>query len=101
MTDSEQPGGPLTFAASFPPDERYAPMAADLAVKLAASAGCGEAAAEEFRLAVDEAFRQTLGGAQPDGPRIELSLRTSDASFDADLTCGGTSVLHCSRPRPA
>jgi hypothetical protein len=101
MIDTETPSGPLAFAASFPPDERYVPMAADLAARLAASAGCGEAAAGDFRLAVAGAFRVALAGERPDDARIGVSLRTSHASFDVDLTCGRETLLHCSRPRPA
>jgi anti-sigma regulatory factor (Ser/Thr protein kinase) len=101
MTDMENPGGPLAFAASFPPDERYAPTAADLAARLAAAAGCGEAAAEDFRLVVDEAFRAVLAGDRPVQLSIDVSFRASAASFDADLSCGSERLLHCSRPRSA
>jgi hypothetical protein len=97
MTSAETPGGPLAFAASFPPDERYVPTAADLAARLAAGAGCGEAAAEEIRLAVAGAFRLALAVGRPDGLAIEVSFRTSGASFDADLTRGTETLLHCSR----
>ena len=101
MTDMEKRGGPLALAASFPPDERYAPTAADLAARLAAAAGCGEAAAEDIRLAVDGAFRVALAGDRPDELSIEVSCRTSHAFFDADLSCGSERLLHCSRPRSA
>ena len=101
MTAMEKPGGPLAFAASFPPDARYAPTAADLAARLAAAAGCSEAGAEDVRLAVDGAFRVALSGDRPDGLSIEVSIQTSHAFFDADLSCGGERLLHCSRPRSA
>ena len=101
MTDLEKPSGPLAFAARFPPDERYVPTAADLAARLAAAAGCGEAAAEDVRLAVDGAFRVALAGDRAEALSIEVSFRTSGASFDADLTCGGERLLHCTRPRSA
>jgi hypothetical protein len=101
MTDTDTPGGPLALAASFPPDERYVPTAADLAAKLAAAAGCGEASAEEVRLEVDGAFRLALAGERPAGLSIDVSFRTSAASFEAELTCGSERLLHCRRARSA
>jgi len=99
MTDTEKTSGPLAFDASFPPDERFVSTAADLAAKLATAAGCSEGVAEDVRLAVDAAFRLALSGDRPDGLDIELSLRTSGASLDADVTCGGETLLRCSHPR--
>ena len=97
MTDIAPSTGPLAFAASFPPEERFASTAGELAGRLAASAGCAEQAAGEIRGAVDAAFRQALADGGADGPDIELTLRTSDGTFDAALASGAVRVLHCSR----
>ena len=97
MTDTEPSTGPLAFAASFPPEERFAPTAGEIAARLAASAGCAQEAADEIRGAVDAAFRKALAGGGSDGPAIGLTLRTTDGAFDADLTCGRVPFLHCSR----
>ncbi len=99
MADPEGAPGPLAFAASFPPDERFASTAAELAARLAGSAGCVAHAAGEVRAAVEAAFRQAVADAQPDRPAIEIALTASDASFTADVTCGGSSVLHWTRKR--
>jgi hypothetical protein len=99
MSDMDNPGGPLAFAASFPPDERYVPTAADLAARLASAAGCGEASAEEVRLEVGGAFRVALAGERPAGLSIDVSFRTFAASFEAELACGGERLLHCRRAR--
>jgi hypothetical protein len=101
MTDPETATGPLAFAASFPPEERFAATAAEIAARLAAGAGCVSSAAEEVRGAVVAAFCEALAAAGRNGLTIDLTLRTTDGAFDADLTCGRAAVLHCSRPRSA
>ena len=101
MSDMDNSSGPLAIAASFPPDEQYVPAAAELAAKLAAAAGCGEASAQEVRVAVEGAFRLALAGERPAGPAIEVSFHTSGASFDAELTCGSERLLHCRQARSA
>ena len=101
MTDPETATGPLAFAASFPPEERFAATAAEIAARLAAGAGCVSSAAEDIRGAVVAAFREALAAAGSNGLSIDLTLRTTDAAFDADLACGRVAVLHCSRPRSA
>jgi hypothetical protein len=101
MTDPETATGPLAFAASFPPEERFAATAAEIAARLAAGAGCVSSATEEIRGAVVTAFRGALAAAGRNGLTIDLALRTTDGAFDADLTCGRAAVLHCSRPRSA
>ena len=99
MAETDGAPGPLAFAASFPPEERFASTAAELAARLAGSAGCVSEAAGEIRAAVAAAFRQAIANARPDGPAVELALRASDSSFSADVTCDGSSVLHWTRTR--
>ena len=101
MTDPETATGPLAFAASFPPEERFAATAAEIAARLAAGAGCVSSVTEEIRGAVAVAFLGALAAAGRNGLPIEMTLRTTDGAFDADLTCGHAAVLHCSRPRSA
>jgi hypothetical protein len=91
--------GPLTFAASFSPDARFAPTAGDLAARFAQATGCGEAAIEEIREAVGKAFEAAL---EADGAAgIELALRAAETSCATDLTCGACSYLHVVHPRTA
>lgn len=97
MTDADAPAVPLAFAASFPPEEGFAHIAAEIAARLASSAGCAEQAAADIGAAVDAAFREALAKDRPGRSTIELSLRTSGASFDADVTCASLSLLHCTR----
>jgi hypothetical protein len=91
--------GPLTFAASFSPDSRFAPPAGDLAAKFAQTTGCAEAAIEEIREAVGRAFEAAVaaGGAAS----VDLALRAAGESFEADLTCQTRSYLHLAHPRTA
>ena len=89
--------GPLTFAASFPPDARFAPTAGELACKLAQTTGCADAATQEIRAAVGAAFEAALAADGSAG--IDLALRAFDASFAADVTCGARSYLHLTHPR--
>jgi hypothetical protein len=97
MTETADTTGPLAFAASFPPDERFAATAAEIAGRLAVSCGCAAEAAEEIRGAVHSAFRQALASSVPGGAGIDLTLRAEDGVFDADVTFGGADLCHCSR----
>jgi hypothetical protein len=97
MVETDRPTGPLAFTASFPPEERFASTAAELAARLAGSAGCPEPAAREVRAEVEAAFRAALSRGRANGASIDLCLRTSDSVFDADLTCGRVALLHCTR----
>lgn len=101
MTDAADTTGPMAFAASFPPDERFAATAAEIAARLASASGCASAAAEEIRGVVNAAFREALASAGAAGPGIDLTLKTSDGAFDADVACGGAAICHCSKPRSA
>jgi hypothetical protein len=101
MAETDTAAGPLAFAATFPPEERFAATAAELAARLAVSAGCSPAAAEELRAAVDGAFRRVLASSRDARAAIDLTLKTADGVFDADLAAGGVGVFHCSRPRVA
>jgi hypothetical protein len=101
MTETAEATGPMAFAASFPPEERYAATAAEIAARLAVAAGCVAQAAEEIRGAVDRAFREALTSAGAARSVIDLSLRTTNGAFDADVACGGAAVCHCSKPRSA
>ena len=99
MIDPAEATGPLAFAANFPPEERFAATVAEIAARLAAASGCAPEAAEEIRGAVDTAFRQALVSARAGKPGIDVTFRTTDGFFDADLSCGRDAILHCSRPR--
>jgi hypothetical protein len=101
MTETADTNGPLAFAASFPPEERFAATAAEIAARLAAASGCAPAAADEIRGAVDLAFRAALASPGAGGPGIDLTLRADDGAFSADVACGGDALCHCSRPRSA
>ena len=101
MTETADADGPLAFAASFPPEERFAATAAEIAARLAAACGCGPEAAEEIRGAVDRAFRDALSSAGAGEAGIDLTLRAADGVFDADVASGGAALCHCSRPRSA
>jgi len=100
MTETDDSTGPLAFAASFPPEERFAATAAEIAGRLAVACGCEPGAADDIRGTVDAAFRRALS-ADGGGGGIDLTLRADDGVFDADLATGGTALCHCSRPRPA
>ena len=101
MAETAETTGPLAFAASFPPDERFVAAAAEISARLAASYGCASEAAEEIRGAVQIAFRQALASPRPGGGDISLTLRGEDGVFDADVAAGGTALCHCSKPRTA
>jgi hypothetical protein len=97
MTDTAPSTGPLAFGASFPREERFASTAGEIAGRLAASAGCAEQAADEIRGAVDAAFREALAAGGARGSGIEVTVRPSGGTFNADLASGTVKVLHCSR----
>ncbi|MFO7694639.1 MAG: hypothetical protein R6V57_16265 [Vicinamibacterales bacterium] len=98
MTETSEPTGPLAFAARFPPEERFAAIAAELAARLAAACGCAAGAAEEIRSAVRIGFEQALAGAGGEAG-IDLTLRAGNGVFDADLASGGSALCHCSKSR--
>jgi hypothetical protein len=103
MPHMEKSTAPLDFSASFPADARFAPTAAELAAKLAQATGCAEGDSQDLRLAVDGAFQRALSGAPVNGASasIDLVLRSTDASFATDLTCGDRTLLHVTHSRPA
>jgi hypothetical protein len=101
MIEPPESAGPLAFAANFPPEERFAATAAEIAARLASASGCAPEAAEEIRGAVDGAFRSALASAGAGRPGIDVSFRTTNGSFDADVAFAGAALCHCSRPRSA
>jgi hypothetical protein len=98
MTEIAESTGPMGFAASFPPEERFAAIAAELAARLAAACGCAPEAVEEIRGAVGGAFRDAMASAGGGDAGIDLTLRTADGAFDAEVARGPAGILHCSRP---
>jgi len=101
MTETAESTGPVAFAANFPPEARFAATAAELAGRLAAACGCAPEAAEEVRGAVNRAFGEALAPAAAGGNGIDVTLRTDDGAFEADVACGGRAILHCSKTRSA
>ena len=101
MTETAESTGPVAFAARFPPEERFAVTAGELAGRLAAACGCRPEAAEEVRGAVNRAFGEALEPAAAGGNGIDVTLRTDDGAFEADVACGGQAILHCSKTRSA
>lgn len=101
MTEPDATTGPMAFTAAFPPEERFAATAGEIAGRLAAACGCTSAAADEVRDAVSKAFGVAVGGAASSGTAIDVTVRAEDAAFEADLACGGRALLHCSKTRPA
>jgi hypothetical protein len=101
MIETAESTGPVAFAASFPPEDRFAATAGELAARLAASCGCAPETAEEVRRAVHRAFGEALASAASGGRGIDLTLRTDDGAFEADVACGGQAILHCARTRTA
>ena len=99
MSETSDSTGPLAFAASFPPEARFAATAGELAARLASACGCAPEAAEEVRGAVNRAFGEALASAAAGGSGIDVTLRTDDGAFEADVTCAGRAVLHCSKTR--
>jgi hypothetical protein len=101
MTETAESTGPVAFAARFPPEARFAATVGELAARLAAACGCAPEAAEEVRGAVRGAFGEALASAAAGGHGIDVTLRTDDGAFEADIACGGRTLLHCSRTRSA
>ena len=46
-------------------------------------------------------LREALGPAAAGGNGIDVTLRTDDGAFEADVACGGQAILHCSKTRSA
>jgi hypothetical protein len=93
---------PLTFAASFSRDARFAPTVGELAAKLAQTTGCAESAALEIRAAVTAAFEAALAADASDASAsIALALRADGPTFATEVTCGTHSYLHLTHPRSA
>jgi hypothetical protein len=99
MIESADATGPVAFVASFPPDARFAATAAELAGRLASACGCEPGAADEVRGAVSAAFGQALALDPGGASVIDVALRTDDGAFEAEVACGGRTVLHCSKAR--
>jgi hypothetical protein len=100
MGETAESTGPLAFAASFPPEARFVATAAEIAARLAVACGCAPEAAEEVRGAVNRAFSEALTSTVGrDG--VDVTLRSDDRAFEADVACGGRAILHCSTPRSA
>jgi hypothetical protein len=91
----------LCFTASLPLDGDFAPTAAELASRLALSAGLGEDDANAIGRSVEAAFTGILNGqAVDDASVIDVALCAGDATLDLSVSCGSTAVLTLSRPRP-
>jgi hypothetical protein len=101
MTDTDELPGPVAFAARFPPEERFGATAGKLAARLAEACGCTPEAAEEVRGDVRRAFGDAVASAGDGGDGVEITLRAADGTFEADVTCGGRALLHCTKTRPA
>jgi len=99
MAEPDESTGPMAFAANFPPEARFAPTAAEIAARLAGACGCTAEAADEIRAAVVAAFGAALALAPAAASGIDVTLRTGGAAFEADVACGGRSLLHCSKAR--
>jgi len=91
----------LCFAATFPLDGRFGPTAGELATRLAASIGVGEAEASAIGRSVEAAFAEALDGRGVGGaPAIEVSLCADETTLDLSVSRGSTNVLAVSHPRP-
>jgi hypothetical protein len=101
MADTEETPGPATFVASFPPEERFAATAAEIAARLATACGCAPEASEDVRGAVGRAFTEVLPSAAAGRRGIEVTLRSDERAFEADVACGGQAILHCTKARTA
>jgi hypothetical protein len=97
MTETAESTGPVAFAARFPPEERFAATAAEIAGRRASACGCAADAADEIRGAVSRAFGEAVAAAG--AVDIDVTLRTDDGAFEADVTRGGRAILHCARTR--
>ena len=101
MAELEDTTGPMAFAATFPPEPRFAATAGELAARLASACGCADDAVSAVRDAVSRAFGEAVAGAAAGGDAIDVTVRSDGAAFEADLACAGKALLHCSAPRPA
>ncbi len=91
----------LCFTASFPLVADFAPTVGELATRLATFAGVGEDEAITLGRSVEAAFTRALNGQSIAGAlAIEVSLCAGDATVDFSVSCGSTSVLALSHPRP-
>jgi hypothetical protein len=89
----------MAFTANFPPEARFAPTAAEIAARLAGACGCAAETADEIRAAVVAAFGAALALAAAATSGIDVTLRAGGSAFEADVACGGHSLLHCSKAR--
>jgi hypothetical protein len=99
MAGTDESTGPVAFSARFPPEDRFAATAAEIAGRLAAACGCAADAADEIRTAVSRAFGEALALEAAGASGIDVTLRADDGGFEADVACGGRALLHCSRTR--
>ena len=99
MAETDEIAGPMAFEARFPPEDRFAATAGEIAARLAVTCGCAPGAAEEVRGEVSRAFAAALASSGGEG--LQLTLRAEDGAFAADLACGGRALLHCSKTRLA
>jgi hypothetical protein len=91
----------LCFTASFPPEAHFAPTAGELASQLAVSAGVGADDATAIGRSVEAAFTKALNGQSVEGaPAIDVSLCAGETTLDLSVSCGLTTVLTLSHPRP-
>ena len=101
MAELDDTIGPIAFAASFPPEQRFAATAGEISARLASACGCAAAAVDAVRDAVSRGFGEAVGGAASGGHAIEVTIRSDGAAFEADLACAGQALLHCSKSRSA
>ena len=99
MTEPDAPTGPVAFAASFPPESRFAATAGEIAARLASVCGCAADVVDQVRDAVSRTFGEAV--AAPGAAPIDMTVRSEGATFEADMACDGRALLHCSKPRPA
>ncbi len=94
MTETSDATGPLAFAASFPPEERFAATAAELAARLAGRVRLrgGRGRGNPGRRA-DGVPGGPRGGRGADGAASTSRCGPADGVFDADLACGRRGAL--------
>jgi hypothetical protein len=85
------------LTVSLPPDARFVDALAALAVQAASHAGCGEALAAEFSVAVDAAVRRCAEGDVRE-PAIDVVFRQTETEIEATFSCGGP--VRVARPLP-
>lgn len=101
MAELEDSTGPMAFAATFPPELRFAATAGEIAARLASACGCAADAVDAVRDAVSRAFGEAVAGAVPGDDAIDVTVHADGPAFEADVTCGDRALLHCSKPRSA